>query len=299
MLQRPLRLLILTALPAALLLAAHAPLRAYEPPMDEMVKRILSKSTSTSRAIIRTRSRVFDPSQGNGASSDQAGDAALRIPGVGPDETLPVEQPEREFHQTTYWIRNSFLAVETFAADGELLHFYINEAMQPLSVNFSEERKFSELDILLPYLPFMEESRADWQEGLDRWGLQPASVDFVRAAKGKVYYRLLESPGKFLWVDRIRHLPVRLHTLLEGGRRPLALTIEFGEFLLIQESEGQTFAFPRTINYLLNGRLFKQTVVQKFDADPPWRRFPLTRLRKKGRELRESESEAGDPGGVQ
>ena len=295
------RNLLIHLLLGPLLLVAAAPAaRAYEPPLEEMVKRILSKSTLTTRAIIRTRSVVFDPTGRAESASDSAGQTiALRVPGVGPDEEPLVPREERTFWQMTYWVRNSFLAVETFSTDGKLLHFYINEAVQPFSFNLHEERFFSQLDVLLPYLPFVGETKTDWQEGLDRWGLQPASVDFVRASKGRVYYRLFEAPGKSMWVDRIRHLPVRINTLIEGGVRPLALTIEFGDFLLFREGEGEPFAFPRTINYLLDGRLFKQTIVQQFDANPSWHRFPLTRLRNKRQELLAAQMEGDMPKGIQ
>lgn len=281
-----------------LLAAAPTPAQAYEPPLEEIVSRVLEDRSFFSKAIIETHSQVFDPMSEAGSGAAEAG-AVVRIPGVGADETVPVHQEDRAFRQITYWVRNMFLAVETFSLDGEPLHFYLREALQPVSVNLTESRKFSDWDVLVPYLPFIEDNRENWLEGLGRWGLLPATVDLVRAAKGRIVYRLMESPGKSVWIDRKHHLPVKINTRIAGGTQPLDITIEFGEFLLFEGGENQQFEFPRTINYLLDGRLFKQTTVTGILVNPSWRRFPLTRLRERGRELAERIAETAMPTGAQ
>ena len=134
----------------------------------------------------------------------------VRVPGVGGDEASPRIVRERGFLQTIYWMRDRFLAVETFSEDGQPIHIYLDDGLQPISVGLAGDRKFSDWDILPPYLPFVEENREDWLEGLNRWGLLPHRVDLVRAAKGRIYFRMFESPGKSVWIDRERYLPVRL-----------------------------------------------------------------------------------------
>lgn len=265
--------------------ASHA--AAYEPTVDEIVTRFLEKTPPTTRAIFETRSVVFDPFATGEPAADAAEGATLTS-GVGEDEEVQNEQPERAFIQTTYWIRNSFLAVETFSTDGELLHFYLGEKFKPISLNQSADRPFADWDVLSPYLPFLEAGAEGWREGLDRWGVQPERVEFIRTPKGLVYFKLVEGPGKSVWVDRFLHRPLKIETVIEGGPEPLRLTIEFGEFMLFGDEEAGPVMFPRTINYLLDGRLFKQTTVRRFENEPPWARFPLTRLRRKGRELLEA-----------
>lgn len=291
---------ILFAIPAILTLLASStpPAQAYEPPLEEIVARVLKDRSFYSKVIIETHSEVFDPMSQAGSGAAAAG-AVVRIPGVGADETVPIRQEDRAFRQSTYWVRDMFLAVETFSLDDEPLHFYLREALRPISVNLTESRKFSDWDVLVPYLPFIEDNREDWLEGLGRWGLLPATVDLVRAPKGRILYRLMESPGKSVWIDRMHHLPVKINTRIEGGTQPLDITIEFGEFLLFQGEQDQQFEFPRTINYLLDGRLFKQTTVTGILVNPSWRRFPLTRLRKRGRELSERIAETSMPTGAQ
>ncbi len=134
---------------------------AYQPTVDEIVTRFLENTAATTRAIIETRSVVFDPfATGDSArAAAGAGNGATLIPGVGSDEVLSVEQPEREFLQKTYWIRHSFLAVETFSTGGELLHFYLAEKFREISFSSSLERPFSDWDVLSPYLPFLEAGR--------------------------------------------------------------------------------------------------------------------------------------------
>lgn len=253
---------------------------AYEPSLEEIIARSAKDRSSFGRAIIETQSAVFDPI---GAGAD-TGDN-VRTPGVGPNEDIPEPQEAKSFRQTIYWVRNKILAVETFSSEGELLHFYLAEVLEPISVNLTNDRLFSDIDVLNPYLPFIEDNRESWKEGLDRWGLLPSAVSLVRASKGRVFYRLAESPGKSLWLERKRYLPVRINTLVEGGIRPLAITIEFSDFILIEGVGEQLFVFPRTVNHLLDGVLFKQTTVTGILVNPSWRAFPLTRLRKKAGEL--------------
>ena len=269
---------------------------AYEPKLEEIIARSLRDRSYFSRAVIKTESIVYDPFSTAGNSSDKI---SVRTLGVGADEVVPAIQEERAFKQTIFWVRNRMLAVETFSISGELLHFYHKEAMAPLSVNLSESRPFAEIDVLNPYLPFIEDNREDWETGLDRWGLQPQTVSLVRSTKGEVYYQLSESPGKSLWLDRIRFLPARINTIVEGDPSPLAITIEFTEFLMVPGEEEQLFAFPRTINHLIDGALFKQTTVSSLIVNPSWRSFPLTRLRKQAQKLADLAKVNGEPKGVQ
>ncbi len=266
---------------------------AYQPTVDEIVTRFLENTAATTRAIIETRSVVFDPFASNGTTLAGAGNGATLIPGVGSDEVLPVEQPEREFLQRTYWIRHSFLAVETLSTGGELLHFYLNEKFREISFSSSPERPFSDWDVLSPYLPFLEAGRPDWLEGLDRWGVQPERVEFVRTPKGQVHFNLVEGPGKRVWVERERHRPLKIETLIEGGERSSRLSVAFSEFFLFGNEQNGWVMYPRTTNFLLDGRLFKQTTVRRFENEPPWKKFPLTRLRRKGKAVLKEAAERG------
>ena len=253
---------------------------AYQPSLDELISKALGKGSDISRMILESRTEVFDPLQ-----AETNAEKTVRIPGVGANEPIVVKKDERTFRQVTYWLRNKMLAVETFSPKGELLHFYFKEGLDPLAINLHKTRKFSQADVLLAYLPFIESHRQGWREGLERWGLQPVAVDLVRATKGRILYRLRESPGKSLWLDRAGFYPVKLHTLIQGGALPQAITIEFFEFMRIEKHQKPTFSFPRTTNYLLNGLLFKQTTVTRILTNPSWRSFPLKRLRDKRQEL--------------
>jgi hypothetical protein len=263
--------------------------RAYEPTVGEIIARFLQNKSATTRVIVESKSVVFDPFAERLATADAAGQVdAVLIPGVGEDEELLTELPEREFVQVTYWMRDLFLAVETFSSGGELLHFYMKEGFEPVSFSLVPERPFSEWDVVSPYVPFLEGEEVAWRAGLHRWGVQPETVQLLRTAKGEVHFRLVESPGKAVWVDRARYVPLKIDTLLEGGKKPLAMSIEFQEFLLFGDEEEGLLIFPRTTNFLLDGRLFKQTTVRRFENEPSWNRFPLTRLRRKAAELREA-----------
>ena len=259
---------------------------AYLPPVEEVFQRILVGNRDLTRAIIHLRSVVFDPfPEGDPASSsgqERLGSAAGNEGGA---EPVPRELVEREFFQTVYWVRNVFLAIETSSREGTPLHFYMDENFRPVAVNLQPERPFSAWDVRLPFLPFMEDSTTDVAAALDSWGLQLARVRLVRGSKGAIWFGLEESPEKFLIVNRKNSRPLKLQTQVQGAETPRTLTIEFSEYLQIGDRPlaAPIAVFPRTINYLLDGRLFKQTTLLRFQYMPAWNRFPLTKLRNKGR----------------
>jgi hypothetical protein len=259
------------ALLAGLLLGWPAVARAYIPSLQEIYDRIAASRPALTRAVIETRSVVYDP-QGRYAPAEGG---ALH-----PD-AVPPEVPGRGFRQKIYWIRNTFLGVETYAEDGKLLHFYLHEGFLPIQGGFDPARPFSEEDVIPPYLPFLAADPAEWREAIAFWGLNPQRVELARGYKGDLYFRLVEGEGRALWIDAGLLRPVRLETRLIGGAGERSLTLAFGEFFFLEDESGRgaTFYYPRTINYLLDGRLFRQTVVLSFEADPSVQGFPISRLR--------------------
>ena len=258
---------------------------AYLPPVEEVFERILVGNRGLTRAIIRLRTIVFDPFPEVGPASSSRQGVGTAAGGEGGAEPVPRELAEREFFQTVYWVRNVFLAIETSSREGKPLHFYMDENFRPVAVNLQPERPFSAWDVRLPFLPFMEDSTTDVAAALDSWGLQLTQVRLVRGSKGAIWFGLEESPEKFLIVNRENSRPLKLQTQVRGAGNTQTLTIEFNEYLQFGDRPlaAPIAVFPRTINYLLDGRLFKQTVLLRFQYMPSWNRFPLTKLRAKGR----------------
>jgi hypothetical protein len=256
---------------AAVLTALAAPARAYVPSLADIYQLVSARQPALQRAELETRTYVFDP-------LDRSGKAP---PSANPD-AVPVALPERSFRQKIYWIRNAFLGIETYADDGTLLAFYLNEGVRPVLGNLTPTRTFSEADLVHPFLPFVAADPARWRQGVEFWGVNPQRVDIARGLKGEVYYRLVQNDEQALWVEPELLRPVKLVTRLAGGPGGgHTLTIEFTEFIFIGNSpnDADNFYFPRTVNFLLDGRLFKQTVVESFQADPSVQGFPISRLR--------------------
>lgn len=267
------------------------PLWSYEPPLADIYQRILSRTPKVSRAIIRTRSRIYQ------ALPERFPEGAGPVPGDAP----PVARQEREFWQTIYWIRHRVLAVETFSGSGELLNLMLDEGFAPVLVNTDSARVFSRLDIVPPYLAFVQGTREDWTAGLRLWGVQPSGYDLVRSGKDSFFIRLQEGPGKSVWVEQEGLRPVKIKTLVDDPERPFALTIEFVDFLHVggHNAEEKNLHYPRTTNYLVDGRLFRQTNVISLQADPRLAKFPLRRLRALGRELSAGNGDTRADEGVQ
>jgi hypothetical protein len=262
--------LVALAATAAALLGA-LPARAYVPSLDEIYHLVAAHPAPLQRAMLETRTYVFDPLH--------------RVDPVGananPDAVAP-ELPTREYRQKIYWIRNSFLGIETYAADGTLLHFYLNEGFLPVQGNLTAGRSFSEADVVHPFLAFVAADPARWRQAVTFWGLNPKRVEIARGDKGEVYYRLAEDEQKALWLDPELLRPIKLQTRLDGGDQGgRTLTIEFREFMFIgsSDNDAENFYFPRTVDFLLDGRLFKQIVVLHFESDPSVQGFPITKLR--------------------
>lgn len=261
---------------------------AYQPPVAEVVGRALQLESQVSRAIIHLSTTVYDPFAAPADEAPQPAEAGgeEEVPPL-EGEWVPVESPERGFRQVVYWVRGKFLAVETFSDDGRLLHFLLDEFYRPISKNLSETRQFSDWDVLPPFLPFAGMDAEGWLQGLAAWGVYPARVDLVRKTKAGILYRLVDTDVNWALVDRQNFRPVRIQTTAGEGEEALTLTIEFSDFTIFGgfPRERQNIAFPRTVNFLVNGRLAKQTRVGKFEANPSLAVFPITRLRRKAREL--------------
>ncbi len=256
--------------------------RAYVPSLEELYRRIAARPPAIERAIIETRSYVFDP-LGVFAPGARAGEEAAQER-AHPD-AVPPQVPARQFGQRIYWLRDTFLGIETFAADGSALHFYLHEGFRPVQGDLgSSERSFSEADVVPPYLAFVSADPGRWREALGFWGISPQRVELGRGPKGVLHFRLVDDAHRALWIARDSLRPVRLETRIEGGDRPRRLTIAFGEYLYIGDGEDEFF-YPRTVSYLLDGRLIKQTRVFTLDDNPSVQRFPITRLRKLARRV--------------
>lgn len=262
------------------LFPAAPPARAYVPGLERIFSQIVARRPGISRAILETRSVVFDP-------------YGLYTPGPSglphPDAPLP-ESLGRAYRQKIYWIRDRLLGIETSSESGQPLHFFLKEGYRPVQGGYDPGRVFREAEILPPYLPFLTGSAAAWRRGLSFWGLIPQKVDLVRSSKGTLFYRLAEEGGGGLWVDRERLLAKRLETIIAGGKQSRTLRIEFTEFVIMKGNnpDRPEIYYPRTINYLMDGLLIKQTRLLSFRANPSRKSFPFKRLRSTARKFRKS-----------
>lgn len=267
----PVRALALAAVATAVLATAlPEPAPAYLPSLEDLYADVARRDPAIRRAVLETRTYVFDPLHRTVSSGDPHPDA------------VPPELPGRSFRQKIYWIRNAFLGIETLADDGTPLNFYLHEGFAPVQGNLTPSRSFSEADVVHPFLPFLTADAARWRQAMEFWGLNPQGVELARGPKGKPLYRLYEEGGASLWLDPETLRPVRLRTTMLGPNpQGRTLTIEFSEFMFIGERDRdeENLTFPRTVSFLLDGKLFKQTVLLRFEADPSTRNFPITRLR--------------------
>ena len=261
---------------ALLLATGTAQAWAYEPTLGEIYTRILDRTSAYSSAILDLEHTVYDVQPGAVGQAPQVID---REPDV---------LPAWGFRQRVYWLRRGFLAIETFDMDGKPLHFYYDEGFGETSVNLDPVRRFETVDILHPFLPFMAESRNAWEKGAKTWGILPQSVVFNRTPKGALMYGLQESAGKAVWVDSVDYRPQRVETVALGGDHSSELSIEFGPYMIFgeQNDESHNLVFPRSVLFMLNGRLFKRSVLKGMDYDPNMRDFPLARLRERAQALR-------------
>src|SRR3990172_1666223 len=118
-------------------LAPSGSARAYIPSLEEIYQLVAARQPALQRALLETRTYVFDPLARRG---EPAGDD-------NPD-ALPGELPARSFRQKIYWIRNAFLGIETLAEDGKPLHFYLNEGFRAIQGDLTPTRTFSEADVV-------------------------------------------------------------------------------------------------------------------------------------------------------
>lgn len=254
--------------------------------------------------IVETRNRVFDPAAT--ATADQVTEFSAGESTAGMD-TVPVEVPSRAFRQRIYWQAPAFLAVETLAEDGTLLHFYMEEGSEPISVSRDETRPFSLLDVWPAYLPFAGADPQAWRRGAMLWGLAPHDITLVHTSKERIIYQLAApgaALGDGLWIQRDPLRLVRFSVRVPasgmtgsgksgdpktGSGAETTLTLEFGNFFLDDsvtlEGSDTPVYYPATSNYLLNGKLIRQTSTVSLQVNPTARDFPLNRLHQQAARL--------------
>lgn len=248
---------------------------AYLPDLDELLVQIDKQPNNLTRAYIETSTQVYNPFVDINAE--------MR----GEPQSSPM--PERNFTQKIYWIAGSFLGVETYAEDGTLLHYYLDEGLGATQASLTDDRIFDTMDILPPYLPFLIPNPASWLSGSREWGISPSKVDIALSKKGKWFYILNEEDKdgegnqSALWLEKDKLRPEKLVTQIQSSSAPMVLTIEFNDFLVAYYGRygAPDVFYPMTINYLVNGRLFKRTEVVDFKGNPSTKGFPVSSLRKK------------------
>jgi hypothetical protein len=242
-----------------------APASAYVPPVDDLWARLTAGAPAIRSAIIDTETQVYEPSA-PGADPAAPGTSAKPIPG-------------REFRQRIYWQRGGWLAVETLAGDGTLLHLLLRDTYRTYSQVLAPKRVFTDADLRPVLYPFLEGSAHAWRAELTYWGIQPLGVDIV-LYKSATAYVLGQGPGQGLWIDRTGDRPIRLECKV-SGTAPLQIDIQFGDFMPVapKDQDASNPRLPKVIAYEVNGRLFRRTTIMEVQADVAVRSFPLARWR--------------------
>ncbi|MDH5751304.1 MAG: hypothetical protein OEZ59_02655 [Deltaproteobacteria bacterium] len=241
---------------------------AYQPGFEELEQMIATPGGQLHRLVFKATTTVFNPFEKEGGDQESSG------------EHLPVPQPEWSFSQEVFWINGRFLGVETSSLEGQPLHFFWEEGVSPVSAGLDPERVFVTEDIVPPFMPFLETSYSAWKRGMRAWGINPSRMSLVRGEKDRFMFLLSDGAEMGVWIDRHYMVPVRMETVVQGGERPWKLVIEFSDFAELVENEAaRPVVFPLTTNYLLDGRLFRQTRVQDLQVNPSTRGIPITSLR--------------------
>jgi len=242
-------------LPGALLVAAWVVggsqvARAYVPSLREVYALLDARPELGVGVYVESVSYVY-PLE----SAELAGGDSI-------SEVTPEAAADRSFRQLVYWAPRGTLAMLTHGLDGEVLSHYLDEGVTPVWGNAKEERRFTPQDLLPVYMPFIWDGAQRWREGMAQWGIYPDRVELVRGSKDRLLYRLTGANRGAVYLEPDLMRVVAVEIQLEGSGRNELLRVEFMEFYREEIGRGeQSFeiSYPRVINYLLDGRLFRQT----------------------------------------
>ena len=265
---------LLTPLAVLLALLSASPAPAYLPALAEIYRQIHAQLGRPEAFVFTSRSRVFTMAPPTGESG---GVTAAE----NPDAALVVEErPERTFRQRVSWVAGGPVAVETFSDQNELLHLYLEEEGRVRTANLQPFRHFTEMDVEVPYLHFLERDPQNWLKAMTYWGVVPDRVGLASAYKGAVHYLLVDHTGNEAWIDQRELRPVRLRTRVETRGEPVWLGIAFSDFLIFRDrGSQQKWDFPSTTHFYLDGQLFKVSRVIDVNSNPKRDAMPFDRIR--------------------
>ncbi|MDX2469301.1 MAG: hypothetical protein QNL04_01855 [SAR324 cluster bacterium] len=228
------------SLAVALLFSNSA--QAKLPSPDDLIGKILEAYAAGNNFSLTLEVSVYDPEAYSPIDQETA-------------PAPPFEISANAYVQQIVFVRDDFVAIESYSKKKQLLHLLMKKGSLKLEQSLNKKRTFTEEDATHPALFFY--TRLDWKliRDLNELGLAPLEVK-LKEVEEEVYFQL-GFGDEYLLVDPVTFRVVELNRSIQINGKSYPLTVKMSAWDKTRK------IIPQKIDYYINDRLFKSIRVVK------------------------------------
>ena len=206
---------------------------------ESLLLKILEANQHVYQFYIEVAVNVFDPE----AFAPLEMETDLKL--------IPYEIVEQSYSQRIVFVRDEILTIETLDYIGNVLHIYVKEfGGSSFSMNFDEERIFTEIDVLYPYTIFFTKHISLLKSELH--GLGMPLVESTINNKDYLTMYHLGNENEYLQIAPDTFQVLQFKHQMQYLGRYYPLTISFSDW------DSKKRVIPETTKFYINSRLFKE-----------------------------------------
>ena len=154
------------------------------------------------------------------------------------------------YNQAITWVRNDFLAVETFSSSKKLAHLIVQQrSKKQISQILNNQNKFSFLEVFPVFTKFYPKTEKILIQNYQNFGVNYHKVQIIK--KDSTFFYQLGTEFFYILINKKNYRTEKILRTIYYDDQLLKYEIDLKDW-----HPQQTF-IPQTIEHYLNGHLFK------------------------------------------
>lgn len=165
-------------------------------------------------------------------------------------KTKSTPPPKSNYTQTIIWVRNDFLAIETFVPSKKLAHLIIQQKnKKKISKILNKKNKLSFLELFPVFTQFYPRTEVKLVQNYQNFGINYHKIQVVK--KDLDFFYQLGTEYFHILINRKNYRTEKIQRTIYYDNQPLKYEIRFKNW------HPKQMFIPQTIEHYLNGYLFK------------------------------------------